>query len=148
MNIGEASGATGLPAKTIRYYEDIGLVTPLRAANGYRRYRPADVQKLGFVARARALGFSVEECRALLALWTDRGRSNAEVKRIAEGHLADIRAKVAALSAMQATLESLVTACAGDGRPDCPILTDLATGLSPDTPFTPAQGRPICHPDG
>ena len=131
MNIGEAAAATGLPAKTLRYYEEIGLVAPLREANGYRRYRPADVQKLGLVARARALGFSIEDCRALLALWTDRGRASADVKRIAEGHLAEIAAKVAALQSMQAVLERLVASCAGDHRPDCPILEGLAR---PDTP--------------
>lgn len=126
MTIGEAAAATGLPAKTIRYYDEIGLIAPLRGPNGYRRYRDSDVQKLAFLARARALGFSIDDCRALLALWTDRARSSAEVKRIAAGHLADIEARVAALRAMQATLEHLVAACAGDDRPDCPILAGLA----------------------
>ncbi|MFN6979341.1 MAG: MerR family transcriptional regulator, partial [Gemmobacter sp.] len=100
MTIGEAAAATGLPAKTIRYYEEIGLVRPLRGANAYRRYRDTDVQKLGFVARARALGFSVEDCRALLALYTDHARSSAEVRRIAEAHLDAITGKIAALKAM------------------------------------------------
>lgn len=126
MTVGEAAAATGLPAKTLRYYEEIGLVVPLRGANGYRRYRPSDVQKLGLVARARALGFSIDDCRALLALWTDRGRASADVKRIAEGHLAEIAAKIESLQAMRAVLERLVAACAGDERPDCPILEGLA----------------------
>jgi Cu(I)-responsive transcriptional regulator len=131
MNIGEAAAATGIPAKTLRYYEEIGLVTPLRGANGYRRYRPSDVQKLGLVARARALGFSIEHCRALLALWTDRSRASADVKRIAQGHLREIADKIAALQSMQDVLERLVASCAGDDRPACPILEGLAL---PETP--------------
>lgn len=129
MNIGAAAAAAGLPAKTLRYYEEIGLVVPLRGANGYRRYRPSDVQKLGLVARARALGFSIDDCRALLALWTDRNRASADVKRLAEAHLADIAARIAALQSMQSVLERLVSSCAGDARPDCPILDDLAAPI-------------------
>ncbi len=126
MTIGEAAAATGLPAKTIRYYEAEGLVTPLRGPNGYRRYRDSDVAKLAFVARARALGFTLDDCRALLALWTDRGRTSAEVKRIAAQHLDAIAARIASLQGMQAQLRHLVAACAGDDRPDCPILDSLA----------------------
>lgn len=126
MNIGDVSDRIGLPAKTIRYYEDIGLVTPLRGANGYRQFRDGDMHKLAFLGRARALGFSIAECRDLLALWENRGRASADVRAIANVHLADIEAKIAALADMRDTLSDLVDACAGDHRPDCPILAGLA----------------------
>ena len=126
MNIGEAAEASGLPAKTIRYYEDIGLIRPPRDANGYRAFRPRDVQVLSFLARARGLGFGIEDCRLLLDLWQDTGRASADVKRLAHGHLAQIDAKIAELQGLRDTLADLVSACAGDSRPDCPILSDLA----------------------
>lgn len=126
MNIGEIARAVGMPPKTIRYYEEIGLVTPKRSGNGYRVYGDADRHQLAFLGRARSLGFPIEDCRALLALYADRARTSAEVRAIAEGHLRAIEGKVAALRAMQATLSELVSACAGDNRPDCPILADLA----------------------
>lgn len=125
MNIGEVAHQTGLPAKTIRYYEDIGLVTPQREANGYRVFRDSDAHKLAFLARARALGFSIEDCRDLLALWEDRSRASGDVRRIAKEHLAEIETKIAALAAMRDTLAELVRECAGDNRPDCPILRGL-----------------------
>ncbi len=128
MNIGAAAEKSGLPPKTIRYYEEIGLVRPQRSANGYRVYGEGDVHRLGFLGRARSLGFPIEDCRALLALYADRGRASGEVKAIAEHHLAGIEQKIAALRTMQATLTELVRACAGDDRPDCPILADLAPG--------------------
>lgn len=128
MNIGDVAERTGLPAKTIRYYEDIGLITPLRGDNGYRRFRESDVHKLAFLGRARGLGFSIGECRDLLALWEDRGRASADVRAIAEEHLRQIGVKIAELAAMQETLSELVRACHGDHRPDCPILNDLAGG--------------------
>jgi Cu(I)-responsive transcriptional regulator len=131
MNIGEVAERTGLPAKTIRYYEEIGLIRPLRGANGYRAFRESDAHKLDFLGRARGLGFTIEECRDLLALWEDRGRASADVRAIAEAHLARIAAKIAELTAMQATLGDLVRACHGDDRPDCPILAGLA-GALPD----------------
>lgn len=126
MNIGEIARAVGMPPKTIRYYEEIGLVTPKRSGNGYRVYGDADRHQLAFLGRARSLGFPIEDCRALLALYADRARTSAEVRAIAVGHLRAIEGKVAALRAMQATLSELVSACAGDNRPDCPILADLA----------------------
>jgi MerR family copper efflux transcriptional regulator len=128
MNIGEASDRAGLPAKTIRYYEDIGLIRPPRDANGYRAFRERDLHKLAFLARARALGFTIEDCRSLLALYEDESRASADVRRIAREHLARIDAKIAALQGMRDTLGTLITACAGDNRPDCPILADLAEG--------------------
>jgi Cu(I)-responsive transcriptional regulator len=126
MNIGEAAAASGLPPKTIRYYEEIGLVTPRRAANGYRDYGPEAVRFLGFVARARGLGFSVEDCRALLSLYRDRDRASGEVRAIAEEHLAEIDRKLDELQSMRRTLAHLVATCHGDDRPDCPILDQLA----------------------
>ncbi len=126
MNIGEASARTGLPAKTIRYYEEIKLITPQRADNGYRSFAEKDLHKLAFLARARALGFSIEDCRALLALYEDEHRASADVKKLAQGHLERIEAKIADLKAMRDTLAELVEACAGDHRPDCPILNGLS----------------------
>lgn len=125
MNIGEAAKRSGLPAKTIRYYEDIGLVKPLRDTNGYRAFRPQDVHKLAFLGQARALGFTIEDCRNLLALYDDQSRSSADVKAIAREHLVQIDRKIADLKEMQDTLSDLVDACAGDHRPDCPILNSL-----------------------
>jgi Cu(I)-responsive transcriptional regulator len=126
MNIGAAAEASGLPAKTIRYYEDIGLVRAERRDNNYRDYSAAAVHSLRFLKRARALGFSIDDCRRLLSLYADRRRASADVRRLAEAHIADIDAKVAELKAMRKTLSNLVSACRGDHRPDCPILEDLA----------------------
>ncbi len=128
MNIGDVAEKSGLPPKTIRYYEDIGLITPQRSANGYRSFHATDLHKLAFLARARALGFSIEECRALLQLYEDESRASAEVKAIAEQHLQEIDRKIADLKEMRNTLAALVDACAGDHRPDCPILESLADG--------------------
>jgi Cu(I)-responsive transcriptional regulator len=126
MNIGDVAQRSGLPAKTIRYYEDIGLVKPLRSANGYRSFRESDMHKLAFLGRARALGFSIEDCRNLLKLYEDDHRTSAEVKHIAQDHLDQIDRKISELTQMRATLAHLVDACAGDNRPDCPILADLS----------------------
>ncbi|QFT62971.1 Cu(I)-responsive transcriptional regulator [Roseivivax halotolerans] len=126
MNIGDVAKRSGVPAKTIRYYEEIGLIRPRRSENGYRAFADSDLHKLAFLGRARALGFSIEECRTLLALYEDDGRESAQVKAVAESHLAEIDAKIAQLQAMRETLARLVRACHGDDRPDCPILADLA----------------------
>ena len=126
MNISQAAEASGLPAKTIRYYEDVGLISPVRAENGYRAFSDVHVHKLTFLARSRALGFSVDDCRALLALWEDSARASVDVRRIAVGHLEDIEAKISDLTAMRETLKRLIESCAGDHRPDCPILEDLS----------------------
>jgi Cu(I)-responsive transcriptional regulator len=138
MNIGEVAERAGLPAKTVRYYEDIGLVHADRRANGYRDFGAPQLHKLRFLARARGLGFSIEDCRALLALWEDKGRASAEVKQIAADHLAGIETKIAELRAMQASLRHLVDHCAGDARPDCPILDDLS-GRAVAMPDLPGQ---------
>ena len=130
MNIGEVSQHTGLPPKTIRYYEDIGLVKPLRDANGYRAFRESEMHKLAFLCRARTLGFSIEDCRNLLALWEDKKRASADVRAIAKEHLAQIEAKISGLQEMRDTLSTLVRDCAGDDRPDCPILKTLGTAAA------------------
>ncbi len=125
MNIGDVASRSGLPAKTIRYYEDIGFVKPLRDTNGYRIFQEKELHKLTFLNRARTLGFTIEDCRALLALYEDETRSSSDVKRIANEHLQQIEAKITNLKAMRNTLSHLIEECAGDHRPDCPILKDL-----------------------
>ena len=129
MNIGDASERSGLPAKTIRYYEDIRLLKPARSDNGYRDYSSADVHRLRFLQRARGLGFTVEECRQLLSLYGDKERESADVKAIAEAKLAEIDRKVAELLGLKKTLQHLVHNCHGDGRPDCPILDELSGAI-------------------
>lgn len=126
MNISDAATECGLPAKTIRYYEDIGLVAPGRLANGYRDYDENDLHKLRFLQRARGLGFSVEDCRMLLSLYEDRNRASSDVKEIAKTHLAEIERKIAELQSLRDTLSDLVQSCHGDDRPNCPIINDLA----------------------
>ncbi len=127
MNIGDVSKKSGLPPKTIRYYEEIGLLTPLRDPNGYRSFRDSDMHKLAFLGRARTLGFTIEDCRNLLALWNDQQRASADVRAIAQEHLAQIESKIADLQDIRDTLSHLVRECAGDGRPECPILKKLET---------------------
>ena len=130
MTISEVAKRAGLPAKTIRYYEEIGLVRPARDSNGYRAFSQSDLHKLAFLGRARGLGFSLEECRALLALWEDEARASADVKRLAQAHLERIDAQIAQMCAMRDSLAELVSCCAGDDRPDCPILRDLEAAAS------------------
>lgn len=132
MNISDAAAASGLPAKTIRYYEDIELVKPARNANGYRVFSETDVHNLTFLARARALGFSIEDCRALMALYQDKDRASSDVKTIAQKHLDEIERKIADLAAMRETLSQLVHACRGNDRPDCPILAGLGEEGAPE----------------
>ena len=126
MNISDVAGSTGLPVKTIRYYEDIGLIAPARSANGYRDFSDSDLHKLAFIGRARSLGFGIDACRDLLRLYNDQSRASADVKSLAQSHLAEIDRKIAELGEMRATLSHLIEACAGNDRPDCPILADLA----------------------
>ena len=131
MNIGTAARQSGLPPKTIRYYEEIGLLTADRAANGYRDYSSEDVHRLRFVQRSRSLGFSVEECRQLLSLYTDRDRASADVKAIATEKLGEIDRKIAELTGLREMLGHLVENCHGDARPDCPIIEGFATAAAP-----------------
>lgn len=127
MNIGDVSTRSGLPTKTIRYYEEIGLVSPVRGENGYRSSRDCDLHRLAFLARARSLGFSLDDCRSLLELYYDRDRASADVREIAHGHLDRIDRKIAELQSLSAALSQLVEHCNGDTRPDCPIIDDLAS---------------------
>lgn len=129
MNIGEAAEASGVSAKMIRYYEEIGLVRPAhRTASNYRVYGEDEVHRLRFVRRARSLGFSLEETEQLLKLWADKDRTSAEVKKLALDHVGELEDKIAGLQAMVATLKQLADCCHGDERPSCPILADLSGG--------------------
>jgi MerR family transcriptional regulator, copper efflux regulator len=130
VNIGAAAEKANLPAKTIRYYEDIKLIKPSRAENGYREYSEQDVHRLRFLQRSRSLGFSIEECRLLLSLYEDENRASADVKAIAAEKICEIERKISELNSLKTTLESLVNHCHGDNRPDCPIIDDLS-GKSP-----------------
>lgn len=130
MNIGDVAKRSGLPPKTIRYYEDIGLINPKRSDNGYRAFQDSDLHKLAFLGRARALGFSIEDCRNLVALYDDSTRESSQVKQIAKEHLGQIDEKIEQLQSMRNTLAHLVDACQGDDRPDCPILEDLSAQLT------------------
>jgi MerR family copper efflux transcriptional regulator len=142
MNIGSAAKASGVSAKMIRYYESrrlIGMAS--RTGAGYRTYSEADIHTLRFIRRARDLGFTVEAIAKLLELWRDQTRSSADVKKVAMGHVADLRRRIAEMQAMARTLERLADQCHANDRPDCPILDDLAekTIARPDSQVS---GRP------
>jgi Cu(I)-responsive transcriptional regulator len=126
MNIGEASRQSNLPAKTIRYYEDIDLLKPARAGNGYRDYSREDVHQLRFLQRSRSLGFSIEECRTLLSLYEDDQRASSEVKAIAIKKIDEVEQKISELESLKMTLSVLAENCHGDNRPECPIIEDLS----------------------
>jgi len=135
VTIKDAAAATGVSAKMIRHYESIGLIAaPTRTENRYRHYNETEVHELGFIRRARDLGFSIDDIRHLLTLWRDRGRPSAEVKAIALRHIAELDAKAASLAAMSRTLKHLAAHCHGDGRPDCPILDALDSTLTVPPP--------------
>ena len=126
-NIGEASAMTGVSAKMIRHYEATGLIPPAsRTFANYRLYNDADLHRLRFIKRARTLGFSMKQIGQLLGLWSDPGRSSAEVKKLALAHAGELEERIREMQAMQRTLRSLAQHCHGDQRPDCPILDDLA----------------------
>lgn len=126
MNIGTVAERSGLPPKTIRYYEDIGLIAPDRRDNGYRDYSTDDVHRLRFLQRSRSLGFTVEECRQLLSLYGNRSRASADVKAIAVDKLGEIDRKIEELRGLRDMLSHLVEHCHGDHRPDCPIIDGLS----------------------
>ena len=127
MNIGEAAARSGVSAKMVRHYEALGLLARVqRSEAGYRRYGEPEVHTLRFIRRARDLGFSIAEIAELLKLWQNRQRASADVKRIALAHVADLDRRIASMTEMRRTLERLVHCCHGDGRPDCPILDELA----------------------
>lgn len=127
MKIGQLAEKTDLPAKTIRYYESIGLIANAsRTENGYRDYSENDVATLRFVSRSRRLGFSIKQVSELLTLWNDKARSSANVKSLALEHIQEVEGKIAELESLRATLVDLTERCHGDDRPDCPILDNLA----------------------
>lgn len=127
MNIGNASRESGVSAKMIRYYEQIGLLTPAKRSDaGYRLYSPDEIHALRFIRQARRLGFPVDDIRKLLALWQDRSRASAEVKSIAIDHVAELDELIAELTNIRNTLADLAAHCNGDERPECPILARLA----------------------
>lgn len=134
VTIGEAAQASGVSAKMVRHYESLGLLGDVaRTEGGYRQYGEADIHTLRFIKRARDLGFSMAEIAELVSLWHDRGRASSEVKRVAEQHVAELDKRIQALQTMRQTLGTLLRHCHGDGRPECPILDDLA------------GERPACH---
>jgi Cu(I)-responsive transcriptional regulator len=129
MNIGQASESSGVSAKMIRYYESIGLLPAAgRRESGYRDYAESDIHRLRFVRRARDLGFSTDRIKELLALWGDSRKSDARVREVAEGHVAELEEQARDLQEMIAVLRHLISACAKGDRPHCPILADLKTG--------------------
>jgi MerR family transcriptional regulator, copper efflux regulator len=137
MNIGEASARSGVSAKMIRYYEEVGLLpAPSRSTAGYRRYDEAAVQSLRFLGRARTLGFSMEQMRNLLALWQDEHRASVDVKRLALQHAAALDEKAQAIIEMSRALRHLADRCCGDNRPDCPILDELSEAKPASTVLT------------
>ncbi|MEQ8824248.1 MAG: MerR family transcriptional regulator [Filomicrobium sp.] len=126
MNIGDASEKTGLPAKTIRYYEDIGLIIADRQPNGYRDYSAEHIERLSFLKRAREFGFPIEDCRKLLGLYCDEQRHTSEVKGLAAHHLEELQLKAQEIQGLVETLRGLVEACSGQDDDDCPIIAELA----------------------
>lgn len=127
VSIGQAAELSGISAKMVRHYESLGLLPRVaRTDSGYRQYSEADVHTLRFIKRSRDLGFSMAEIAELVALWQNRRRASASVKRIAQQHVADLAQRIEAMQAMQRTLNQLLHHCHGDERPECPILDDLA----------------------
>ncbi|CAB5716583.1 Copper export regulator [Delftia tsuruhatensis] len=159
MNIGEASKASRISAKMIRYYEQIGLIPPAhRSESGYRVYGGSDIQRLHFIRRARDFGFSAYEIKDLLDLWTDPSRRSADVKRMAEHHIAALDRRIDDMRQMASSLKTLTGSCAGDQSPDCSILQGLQqpddgrTGPLPRTGAVPRPSRshgggPACEGD-
>ncbi|GGC74692.1 Cu(I)-responsive transcriptional regulator [Undibacterium terreum] len=138
MNIGEAASASGVTAKMIRHYESIGLIKQSQRSDaGYRTYSDKDLHTLRFVKRSRSMGFSLDQIRDLLSLWQDAGRASADVKTIAQAHVQDLERRIRELTEMRDTLHHLAAECAGDQRPDCPILQDLGR-----------KDGAACHPHG
>lgn len=142
MNIGQAAKASGVSQRMIRHYEAIGLIpSAARTEAGYRVYSDADVHTLRFIGRARDLGFPLPDIELLVRLWHDRSRGSAEVKALAQTHMATLDRKIAELQSMRRTLEHLSATCHGDKRPDCPILDGLAGGAGDVTGFVPGRRR-------
>ena len=127
FNIGQAAAQSGVSAKMVRHYESLGLLPAVQRTDaGYRQYGDKEIHTLRFIRRARTLGFSMAEIAELLKLWQNKRRASADVKRIAQAHVADLERRIAEMQAMRQTLAELAACCAGDSRPDCPILSGLA----------------------
>ena len=140
--IGTAAQRAGVSPRMVRHYESLGLLARVdRTDSGYRQYSQVDVHALRFIRRARDLGFSIPEIATLLGLWQDKQRASASVKQIAQTHIDDLQQRIAAMQAMQRTLQDLVGCCAGDARPDCPILDDLAAEDAGDAPQAPKRKK-------
>lgn len=146
MNIGAASKASHISAKMIRYYEQIGLISPAYRTNaGYRSYTQSEINRLHFIRHARDLGFSVTEIGNLLNLWDDQTRQSADVKNLAKQHIKALEQRMQNMQQMIETLKTLINSCAGDHRPDCPILNALQSpnkGSPDDKKRTGAVIRP------
>lgn len=144
MTIGQAAERSGVPPKTIRYYESVGLIDPAaRRENNYRGYGDKEIEILRFIHRARRLGFSLKEVEKLLALYRDRKRPSREVKRLALQHVDDLDRKVIELKAIKKALLQLIEKCRGDDRPDCPLLDDLGSGnAEPVLRISAGENRP------
>ena len=137
MNIGQAANASGVSAKMIRYYESVQLIKPTsRTDAGYRTYGDNDVHTLRFIKRARTLGFSLDQIKDLLSLWQDKRRASANVKAIAQAHVAELNQRIIELTEMRDALTRLAEACAGNSRPSCPILHELEK-----------EARTVCRTD-
>jgi Cu(I)-responsive transcriptional regulator len=146
MSIGDAAKASGVSAKMIRHYEQVGLFPEAdRTEAGYRQYTNKEVHTLGFIRQARDLGFSIEQIRELLGLWLNRRRPSRQVKALAQAHIEELDQKLRELQSMKATLEHLVHCCHGDDRPDCPILENLAheNGITDHTPAIGVKARTV-----
>jgi MerR family copper efflux transcriptional regulator len=142
LKIGEVAERSGMPPKTIRYYEDIGLIGPAhRLENSYRTYDETDVHRLRFIHQARGLGFSLKDIAALLALYGNRKRASHEVKRLILRHVAELDGKISQMKAIRKALSDLADRCHGDDRPDCPILDELASGSEAATFDVSDAGR-------
>jgi Cu(I)-responsive transcriptional regulator len=143
MNIGQASKEAGISAKMIRYYESIGLVPEAdRRESGYRDYSASDIHRLRFLRRGRELGFSIERIRELMRLWSDRKRSNMEIRKVAFDHVAELEARVLQMQEMIDTLRGLAASCKRGDRPDCPIITELGgMNHAPENPIRPQKRR-------
>ena len=135
MNIGDAAKLSGVSAKMIRYYEEVGLIRPPA-----RSYDKSNIHELKFIRRARDLGFTVEQISGLMHLWRDRSRASSDVKRIAMEHVAALEAKQREIAEMANTLKHLAANCHGDGRPDCPIIENLAEGCDHEGPTHLGKG--------
>lgn len=127
LNIGKAAKLSNLTVKTVRYYADIGLVSPVKnSKTGYRDFSEDDVARLQFVSKARKFNFTIQECEELLSLYSDKDRSSREVKSLTLEKISEIDAKLFELKELRQQLSFLANNCQGNDRPDCPILDALS----------------------